>query len=42
VLGGMLDGEARDAAEGVARAGFAWRSSVSRDGWATVELTRPI
>jgi ribosomal protein L11 methyltransferase len=42
VLGGMLDGEAQDAAEGVARAGFAWRSSVSRDGWATVELARPI
>jgi ribosomal protein L11 methyltransferase len=42
VLGGMLDGEARDAAEGVARAGFAWYFSMSRDGWATVELTRCI
>lgn len=41
VLGGLLDGEADDTAEVVARAGFVRRSTLIRDGWATLELIRP-
>ena len=41
VLGGLLEAEADDTAEVVARAGFVRRSTLNRDGWATLELIRP-
>jgi len=41
VLGGLLEAEADDTAAVVARAGFVRRSTVIRDGWATLELIRP-
>jgi len=41
VLGGLLEAEADDTAEVVARAGFVRRSTLIRDGWATLELIRP-
>jgi ribosomal protein L11 methyltransferase len=40
VLGGILEGEAGETADIVERAGFAQRSTLTRDGWATIELIR--
>jgi ribosomal protein L11 methylase PrmA len=40
VLGGILEAEATDTAGVVERAGFARRSTLMREGWATLELIR--
>ncbi len=40
VLGGMLEGEGNETAAIVERSGFARRSAVVRDGWASLELVR--
>ena len=40
VLGGVLEAEADDTAEVAAGAGFARRSTLTRQGWATLELIR--
>jgi len=40
VLGGVLEAEADDTAEAAAGAGFARRSTLTRQGWATLELIR--